>query len=424
MPTKTESAGHPIIVFAALVGSVYGLHLAGPYIEPFLIAGFLAILGQGPTRWLTERGLPRGVAVTLVVVAMLGVMLGLGVLVATSLSSFEGQAPLYRRRVEGLLADVVVEARAVGLSITTADISPWQRSEQLTSRVLDYAGTTVALLSDTVSNVFLTLFTMVLLMLKAGSIAGKLRSLRSDPTANLAAFRQIGAEMKNYIWIKTWLSLITGVVVTLWLLMLDVDLAVLWGLVAFALNFIPNIGSIVAAIPACLLALVQHGPLTALIAIAGYAAVNTVVGNVVEPVWLGRRLGLSTLVVFLSLVVWGAMWGPIGMLLSVPLTMAIKILCEHSARYQFVATLLAAEADEGINTWRTLAPNTLSRYLAKWRPAEPPPSTEAPSEDDDADRARAIEEASARVGTTTEVSRQSTDAVAKAIEDARGAKDT
>ncbi len=122
--------------------------------------------------------------------------------------------------------------------------------------------------------------------------------------------------------------------------LLGLDFALVWGVVAFLLNYIPTIGSIIAAVPAVLLAAVQLGFGRAVLIAAGYVVVNTVLGNLVEPALMGRRLGLSTLVVFLSLVFWGWVWGPVGMLLSVPLTMVVKILLENTDDLRWVAVLL------------------------------------------------------------------------------------
>ena len=142
--------------------------------------------------------------------------------------------------------------------------------------------------------------------------------------------------------IKTAVSAVTGTVVGLWVAALGLDFALLWGLVAFLLNFIPNLGSIIAAIPAVLLAMVQFGPGRAAVIAAGYLVVNIVFGSVVEPMLMGRRLGLSTLVVFASLVFWGFVWGPVGMLFSVPLTMVVKIALENSKDFRWVAVMLDA----------------------------------------------------------------------------------
>jgi predicted PurR-regulated permease PerM len=147
-------------------------------------------------------------------------------------------------------------------------------------------------------------------------------------------------ELRRYLAVKTWISMLTGAALGLWVAAIGLDFAVFWGLVAFLLNYIPNLGSIIAAIPPTLLALVQLGPGPAVLVVLGYLVVNMALGNIVEPMVMGRRLGLSTLVVFLSLVFWGWLFGPVGMFLSVPLTMAVKITLESSREFRWVAILL------------------------------------------------------------------------------------
>ncbi len=125
------------------------------------------------------------------------------------------------------------------------------------------------------------------------------------------------------------------------LVLLDVRFAFMWGLLAFALNYIPNIGSVLAAIPPILQVLVFGGLYEALVVLAGYLIVNTVFGNILEPRIMGRGLGLSTLVVFLSLIFWGWLLGPVGMLLSVPLTIIVKIALEQTSGGRSIAFLLS-----------------------------------------------------------------------------------
>jgi predicted PurR-regulated permease PerM len=143
--------------------------------------------------------------------------------------------------------------------------------------------------------------------------------------------------------IKTGISLVTGGMAALWLTILGVDYALLWGLLTFALNYVPNIGSIIAAIPPVLLAIVQLGIGKAIAAGAGYAVINVLMGNFVEPRFMGRGLGLSPLIVFLSLLFWGWVLGPVGMLLAVPLTMTAKIALDSREETRWIAVLLGPQ---------------------------------------------------------------------------------
>jgi len=147
--------------------------------------------------------------------------------------------------------------------------------------------------------------------------------------------------------IKAVLSLVTGALASLLTWLAGVDFPLLWGLVAFLFNFVPNIGSVIAAVPAILLAFLQYGVATGLVVAGGYGLINVAIGTVLEPRVMGRRLGLSTLVVFLSLIVWGWVLGPVGMLLSVPLTMAVKIVCESREDLRIIAVLLGPASERG-----------------------------------------------------------------------------
>jgi AI-2 transport protein TqsA len=130
--------------------------------------------------------------------------------------------------------------------------------------------------------------------------------------------------------------------VTVFLFIMRIDYPLLWGLLVFLLNYVPNIGSIIAALPAILQALIQFGPGRALGVATGYLVINMLIGNFIEPRFMGKGLGLSTLVVFLSLIFWGWVLGPVGMLLSVVLTVTVKIGLESREDTRWMAILLGS----------------------------------------------------------------------------------
>jgi predicted PurR-regulated permease PerM len=190
------------------------------------------------------------------------------------------------------------------------------------------------------SNLFLILLTMIFLLLEAASLPAKMQAIGGGGRFDPEQLRKIVTQVQRYLAIKTATSLATGVLIGVWTAVIGLEFAVVWGLLAFLLNYIPSLGSIVAAVPAVLLALVQEGVAYAALVAIGYVLVNVGIGNFAEPYLMGRIAGLSTLVVFLSLVFWGWMWGSIGMLLSVPLTMILKILFENTDDLRWVAILL------------------------------------------------------------------------------------
>ena len=198
-------------------------------------------------------------------------------------------------------------------------------------------------LREVLTSSLLILLTVVFILLEVSTFRTKLRRAFDVPEATFPAINLFVAGMKQYFFIKTLTSLITGTLIAVWLSAVGVDFPLLWGFFAFLLNYIPNIGSFVAAIPATLLALVQISAGAALTAALGFLIVNVSVGNLLEPRWMGQGVGLSPLVVFLSLLVWGWILGPVGLLLSVPLSVTLKIALESSEETLWIAVLMGPE---------------------------------------------------------------------------------
>jgi predicted PurR-regulated permease PerM len=201
-------------------------------------------------------------------------------------------------------------------------------------------------LGGLLTNTFLILLTVIFILLEAASFPTKLEAILKNPDSGLIRFQSLLDNVNSYMALKTVTSAFTGVLVGLWLWAVGVDYPVLWGMLAFLLNFVPTIGSILASVPALLLALIQLGIAGALWSLLGYVLINVIVGNLIEPRFMGRGLGLSTLVVFISLVFWGWILGPVGMFLSVPLTMMIKISLDSSEETRWVAILLGPEVEQ------------------------------------------------------------------------------
>jgi AI-2 transport protein TqsA len=172
----------------------------------------------------------------------------------------------------------------------------------------------------------------------------KLRAAIGGDETDLGRYRGMIRDVQQYLGIKTLVSLLTGLLIGFWTWTLGLDFPLFWGLIAFLFNYVPNIGSILASIPAVMLALLEFGPGRALAVAAGYMVVNLVIGNFLEPNLHGRRFGISTLVVILSLVFWGWVWGPVGMILSLPLTMILKITLENTEDFRWIAVLLGGAA--------------------------------------------------------------------------------
>jgi AI-2 transport protein TqsA len=325
-----------LIILATLVVIAAGIKAAEDLMVPFLLAAFIATITATPVFWLEKHKIGAGISITLVTVAMVIVMIGIGAVVAQSAGAFTAKLPFYQARLTEIVEGLSTLVESFGLEVPEdlllSSFDP--------STALVMAGNTLRGLGGVLSNSFLILLTVIFILAEASSFPRKLREVLRNPDQDLPYFARFADNVNRYMAIKTTISIITGVIVTIFLALLGVDFPVLWGLMAFLLNYVPTIGSFIAAIPAILVALIQLGPLQAAIVATGYFALNIVMGNVVEPRYMGRGLGLSTLVVFLSLVFWGWMLGPVGMLLSVPLTMTAKIAMEASPSSTWLATLL------------------------------------------------------------------------------------
>ena len=326
-----------IIAAACLVIVIAGLRAAAEVVLPFLVAVFLAIISVPLIGWLQRFKVPRAIAVFCTVLLAGGIIGVFGLVVSQSVNGFSVAVPHYQDRFQVLLNSVLNLASDLGLPI-----EEWRSLELLPiGGVFDVLGGALGAVASFASNTFLVLLTVIFVLMEAVGFSAKLRAA----FGNDANFRQLGEmtrQVQHYLVIKSAISGLTGVIIGFWATLFGLDFALLWGLIAFILNFIPTLGSIIAAIPAVLLATIQFGFAEAGLIAVGYLAVNLILGNFLEPTLLGRRLGLSTLVVFVSLVFWGWVWGPIGMLFSVPLTMAIKIALENTRDLRWVAVMLDA----------------------------------------------------------------------------------
>jgi AI-2 transport protein TqsA len=341
-----------LLVLASLIVVAAGIKAAEDIVVPFLLAVFLATIAATPVYWMQQRRVPAAIAIVVVMAGFVTVLLALGALVAQSVGEFTARIPFYQSRLTDIVLQVTgwIEGLDFGIEIST-DLLLTQFDP---GTALAVAGNVLRGLGNTLSNGFLILLTMLFILAEAASFPRKLRAVLPNPDRDLPYFAKFATDMNRYIAIKTTLSAATGVAVWLSLVVIGVDFPVLWGLLAFLLNYIPNIGSIIAAVPAVLLALVQLDFLAAAMTTLCYVVINMLFGNIIEPRLMGRGLGLSTLVVFLSLILWGWLLGPVGMLLSVPLTMTAKLALEASPSGAWLAHLL----DEADSVWQRDPPDT------------------------------------------------------------------
>jgi AI-2 transport protein TqsA len=328
-----------LVMAAAFVVIVAGMKAASAILVPFLLSAFIAVISAAPMFWLRRKGVPHVFSLLIVVTGIVAVLTLAAALMGQSVSSFSQDLPVYQQKIKlqtiaflGWLEARGLDTRMLALERT---FDPGA-AMKLAAAMLNSIG-------NVLTNGFLILMTVIFMLLEAASFPAKLQAMAGTPDASLDRWEGFVNDVKQYVAIKTWVSLVTGLLIWGWLALLGVDYALLWGFLAFAMNYVPNIGSILAAVPALLLAVVQLGPARASAAAAGYVVVNIVMGSVVEPRFMGRGLGLSTLIVFLSLLFWGWVLGPVGMLLSVPLTITAKIALDSRDDTRRLAILLGPE---------------------------------------------------------------------------------
>ena len=330
-----------LISAAAFVVAVAGMRAAASILVPFFLAVFIALLCSAPLALLRKLGLPRWLAVTLVVLGLLAIGTGIGTLVGSSIFDFTRGLPVYQRRLETEIQALLVWVRGHGVEVSNDFVLSYFEL----GRILDLVGIILTALRGVLTNAVLILITMIFILIEISGFPAKLRAALGE-TEGASAFETFASfteDVRRYVGIKTIVSLGTGALVAAWLAILGVEYPLLWGLLAFLLNYVPTIGSYIAAVPGILFSYLQLGPGTALAAAIGYLVVNTLMGNVIEPRVMGRGMGLSTLVVFLSLVFWGWVLGPVGMLLSVPLTVISKRALELQESTRWIAVLLGPE---------------------------------------------------------------------------------
>lgn len=332
---------NPILTIACLVIIIAGMKAAAPLLNPLFLALFTTIVCWPMLSWLDHKGVPSGIAVSVVIIGLVIILSVLGVYVFASLNQFTKGLPGYQANLQLQTAGLIDWLHQYEISLPNEkDLL----KELNAGKIMKFVGTMLTGFGGAFANIFFILLTVIFLLLESFSIPYKFSQAFGH-----SRFDEHGTVIINsinrYLAIKAITSLVTGILIAVWLTLLKVDFPVLWGVIAFLLNFVPNIGSIIAAIPTVLLALVQLGGQSAMLVILGYVAVNTLVGNIWEPRMMGKGLGLSTLVVFLSLTFWGWVFGTVGMLLSVPFTMIAKIILEYDERTRWMAVLLGPEGN-------------------------------------------------------------------------------
>lgn len=328
---------------AAFVLFIAGIRSASGIIIPFLLACFLALITSPIMVALRKRGVRPAFAVVVIIFSVLAAVWIMVQITTTSITQFAGRADVYQRQLTKITGEWITKIEDKGINVNSETFNSIFNAN---SAIRVMVNTLTQFLRGLLTNTFLILVTVVFLLLELAGLPNKLRMALGEDHPSIPALNLFTNSLNRYLAIKSWVSLITGVLAFVVCRLVGIEFALLWGLLAFLFNYVPNIGSILAAIPPVMLALVEKGSSSAIVCLFGYLCINIGLGNFVEPRLMGRGLGLSTLVVWLSLIFWGWVFGPVGMLLSVPLTMVVKIAMEANQETQWIAILLGSDPGE------------------------------------------------------------------------------
>jgi AI-2 transport protein TqsA len=336
----------PVVKFAALIIVLAAAFYARSIITPFLLALFVSIICAQPISWLEKKKLPRWLALIIVILGLILIFSGFSFLVGGTITSFSGNVAKYGSTLTAIINSFIQFLNEHGLNIPKDQMSTLIQP----ARILEFTASALNALFNMMGNTFLIFLIILFILMEFGSFPVKAKAILRGSDESIAYFSTIIQSIRQYLWIKTLVGLAEGILIYVALLIIGVDYPLLWALIAFLMNYIPNIGSILASVPTILFSLVQLGLGGALWTLATFMFIHNVIGNFLEPRIMGKGLGLSTLIVFLSLMFWGFILGTVGMFLSVPITMTIKIIMEQNEKTRWLAILLGTPAEAKIYT--------------------------------------------------------------------------
>lgn len=345
--------GRAIVIAAALVVILAGLKAAAPLIDPLLLSVFIAIIAAPAVGFLMRRRVPDTIAVILVILLVIAALAGVGTVIGTSIADFSQDIPRYEYLLTTQSNSLIDWLRVQGVRVPEGGVSAMIDA----GKIFELVGGLLSSIASMLGDGLLILFTVLFILLEASTFSAKYAAMFGDNITASESRQKFLQTVKNYFIMKTGISLATGVAVGVFLWILGVGYPILWGLLAFLLNFVPTIGPLIALLPPAFLALVDTGPSRAAVVVLGMVIINTISGNVLEPRLLGKGLGLSPLVVFLSLVIWGWILGPVGMVLSIPLTVTLKVAMDSNPDTHWIGTLLGTgrAASEEVAAWERLS---------------------------------------------------------------------
>lgn len=383
-----------LLSLASVVVIVAGLKFSAPLFIPVMLGLFFAMLSLPILNWLDDKGLPRPVAVLATILIDLFFLILVVLLLSGVLGNLQSKSAEYAERLRKQAAEFsesmdqqitrlgsfwtrageTVKGAKPGedgatpnpvqndLPIPTKIDLPSPAGDDLAGVLEDSFPTfqelferywdsnrlvatigqfdVVARFTSLASQSIFALIVMIFILSESGRYAHKVRDVLREKGPDLSLFQNTSQDIQKYLAIKTVASAATGILAAIVCVVFRVDFPLLWGLTAFLFNYVPAIGSIFAAVPPVILALILNGFWPGAGVLACYLVINFTIGNFLEPIFLGERFGLSTVIVVLSVLFWGFLWGPVGMLLAVPLTMLVKVMLDNNSDLRWISAFM------------------------------------------------------------------------------------
>jgi len=354
--SKKTTAVQALVTVACAVVVIAGLKLAQGFFVPVLLAAFIATISFPITGFLRRHKVPRSLAVLLTVLVDFAFLIGI-VLICISLvgdletkwndTYYDALTERMDEASEGAVALLekfeVADARAKVEAYGPSNFQAQLTGSFSMAKVLNVGTDVVWKVLSFLGSVFLVLVLTIFMLSEARAFGRRSDAILEARGPNFQRILSATSDIQRYLAIKTLVSLATGVLAGFLCWAAHLDFFLLWGILAFMLNFIPVLGSIIAGVPPFFLALLVHGGPSGVAIAVGFVSINLFLGNFLEPMLMGRRFGLSTLVVIISVLFWGYIWGPVGMLLGVPLTMVLKVMLDNSSDLRWLSVAITKE---------------------------------------------------------------------------------
>lgn len=338
MQGNKVTAAALIILVIFVVGVV--IHQAKSVLFPFFLAIFLSFILSPILDFLTRKKVPRAVSILFIILISFFIIYLLGLLFYSSGKTFASEFPKYGQKISSILGSIQEQLKLTFPKLETAD---WVGQLDI-NKIGGFLLSSLGPFFSFIANLFLIFIFLIFILAGRGNIKTKIeKSFNKERSWQIInVIQKIDKQIQKYLAIKTIVSFVTGVLATVVLMIFGVDFAIVFGFFTFILNYIPNIGSIIATALPLTVAVFQFGtlwPAFWILIILG--SIQMIIGNFIEPRVMGEGLGLSTLVVLFFLFFWGWMWGIAGMILAVPTAATVKIVCDNIPQFSFVGELMS-----------------------------------------------------------------------------------